>query len=271
MEDLQSLMACLDDISSKIGDGMYLHMADKLKNIHNELNGNRPFHEDTFYYSDEDEGDEDSDSDYEAPDPDRTRRIERARAKILQYVRCMHDEFKHLRKWEKVVEDRVPYMKRMTATRKADAIWSFCSKFNEPATLVSREQYGVNIWSWRFLREHGLRALVSRVGTDEEKEIVRDRGNIFEEEISIATMGRITEYEKTIYADYMREVNDKHHAEAEEKLRIHRFKMHEYETFTRDEEIKLRGLGATVYERDHWRIPTNEFWANVDGPMVDDA
>ena len=106
MEDLQNLMTCLDEISSKIGDGMYLQMADKLKNIHNELNGNKPFHEDTFYYSDED-NDSDSDSDYEvqiretvergravaratreaareAADPERTRRIEQARAKFYR-------------------------------------------------------------------------------------------------------------------------------------------------------------------------------------------
>ena len=70
MEDLQSLMACLDDISSKIGDGMYLDMANKLKNIHNKLNGNKPFHQDSFYYSDDDSeldsnSDDDSDSDDE--------------------------------------------------------------------------------------------------------------------------------------------------------------------------------------------------------------
>ena len=31
MEDLQSLMSCLDEISNVIGDGMYLSMANKLK------------------------------------------------------------------------------------------------------------------------------------------------------------------------------------------------------------------------------------------------
>jgi hypothetical protein len=67
MEDLQSLMACLDDISGKIGDGMYLDMADKLKNIHNKLNGDKPFHEDSFYYSDDDSESE-SDSDSWSPD-----------------------------------------------------------------------------------------------------------------------------------------------------------------------------------------------------------
>ena len=54
MEDLQSLMSCLDEISNVIGDGMYLSMADKLKGIHNKLNGDKPFHEDSFYYSDDD-------------------------------------------------------------------------------------------------------------------------------------------------------------------------------------------------------------------------
>ena len=73
-------------------------------------------------------------------------------------------------------------------------------------------------------------------------------------------------FDKKIEVD---EENDTDHAVAEEMLRVHRFKMHEYETSATDEEIKLRGLGATVYERDHWRISTNEFWANVDGPMVD--
>jgi hypothetical protein len=70
MEDLQSLMACLDDISSKIPDGLYLEMADKMKRVHDHMNGNKPFHEDTFYYSDDDselDSDDDSDSDLSFP------------------------------------------------------------------------------------------------------------------------------------------------------------------------------------------------------------
>ena len=54
MEELQRVMAALDFISDKIGDGMYLDMADNLKRIHDKLNGDKPFHEDTFYYSDDD-------------------------------------------------------------------------------------------------------------------------------------------------------------------------------------------------------------------------
>ena len=84
MEELQSLMACLDDISSKIGDGMYLDMADKMKRIHDKLNGNKPFHEDSFYYSD---GDEDSNSDDDSGyDSDGGRRDAR-RAVSIQIIR----------------------------------------------------------------------------------------------------------------------------------------------------------------------------------------
>ena len=71
MENLQSLMSCLDEISSQIPDGIYLKMADQMKRVHDHMNGNKPIHEDTFYYSDDDSelGSEDdaSDSDYEAP------------------------------------------------------------------------------------------------------------------------------------------------------------------------------------------------------------
>ena len=297
MEDLQNLMTCLDEISSKIGDGMYLQMADKLKNIHNELNGNKPFHEDTFYYSDED-NDSDSDSDYEvqiretvergravaratreaareAADPERTRRIEQARAKILQIVRSMHKEFKHLRKWEKVVEDRVPHIKRMTAARKQQAIRRWCGfalgrRGGTPGDLIGCGPIvtGSIFWSWKNLMENGLHAIVMEIGTEEEIEKAK-RENMHCDDLSLATLKKLPAFEKKIYADYMKEENDKYHAVAEEMLRVHRFKMHEYETSATDEEIKLRGLGATVYERDHWRISTNEFWANVDGPMVD--
>ena len=69
MEDLQSLMSCLDEISSKIPDGIYLEMADKMKRINDRLTDDRPLWEDPFYYTDTDaeSDDDDSDSDYEAP------------------------------------------------------------------------------------------------------------------------------------------------------------------------------------------------------------
>ena len=116
MEDLQSLMACLDDISGKIGDGMYLDMADKMKRIHDKLNGDKPFHEDSFYYSDDDSelsSEDGSDTEFEpsevrrtppfAPNLDRRRLSEIAglRYQILDYVKKMHEEYRVLMKWER--------------------------------------------------------------------------------------------------------------------------------------------------------------------------
>ena len=68
MEDLQSLMTCLDEISGQISDGMYLKMTDKFKRVYDKLNGDKPFHEDEFYYSDT-ASDDESDSDYGSPRP----------------------------------------------------------------------------------------------------------------------------------------------------------------------------------------------------------
>jgi hypothetical protein len=133
MEDLQSLMACLDDISSKIPDGLYLEMADKMKRVHDHMNGNKPFHEDTFYYSDDDselDSDDDSDSDF-FPNLDRTRLSDIAllRDKLLDVVKKMHEEYKVLTKWEKEAgrKDWTP-IKRMTAFRKSQAIKQWCEK-----------------------------------------------------------------------------------------------------------------------------------------------
>ena len=134
MEDLQSLMACLDDISSKIGDGMYLDMADKMKRIHNKLSGNKPFHADPFYYSDDDselDSNSDDDSDYDSDYNERARRevsIQIIRDHLLDYVRSMHQVWVDVQKWEKEVKKVIPLIKRMSPVRKAEAIHAFCRK-----------------------------------------------------------------------------------------------------------------------------------------------
>ena len=126
MEELQSLMACLDDISSKIGDGMYLDMADKMKRIHDKLNGNKPFHEDSFYYSsDNEDSNSDDDSGYDSDYNERARRqvtIQLIRDHLLDYVRSMHQTWAQLQEWEKEVKKVIPLIKRMSAVRKAEAI-----------------------------------------------------------------------------------------------------------------------------------------------------
>ena len=127
MENLQSLMSCLDEISSQIPDGIYLKMADQMKRVHDHMNGNKPIHEDTFYYSDDDsvlESDNDSDSDFEASPPRRVL-ITPIRNQLLDYVKKMHQEYKVLMKWEKEATKTVQ-IKRMTAQHKSGAIKAWC-------------------------------------------------------------------------------------------------------------------------------------------------
>ena len=98
MEDLQNLMACIDEIASQIPDGMYLKMADQMKRVHDHMNGNKPIHEDTFYYSDDDSV-SDSDSDYESDSDfapanldrqiERAQREQRLRDQLLDAVKKM--------------------------------------------------------------------------------------------------------------------------------------------------------------------------------------
>ena len=58
MEDLKCLMAYLDEISHKIGDGMYLNMADKIKRVHENLIDAKTNDDDVFYYTSDDNNDE---------------------------------------------------------------------------------------------------------------------------------------------------------------------------------------------------------------------
>jgi hypothetical protein len=93
MEDLRNLMACIDEISSQIPDGMYLKMADQMKRVHDHMNGNKSIHDDTFYYSDDDselDSDDDSDSDF-APNLDRTRLSDIALIRDQLYGSCEED------------------------------------------------------------------------------------------------------------------------------------------------------------------------------------
>jgi hypothetical protein len=130
MEDLQSLMTCLDDISSKIPDGVYLEMADKLKRVHAQMNGNKPNDEDTFYYNDT-ESDTESDSEYEPLTEDelrlgREREVQKIKDEILECVKEMHEEYKVLKRWEKEARRTWTPIKRMTAARKSEAIQEWC-------------------------------------------------------------------------------------------------------------------------------------------------
>ena len=274
MEDLQSLMACLDDISSKIGDGMYLDMADKLKRIHDKLNGDKPFHEDPFYYSDEEDSnsDYDSDSDYyerarrgvrNAEADERARRevtIQIIRDHLLDYVRSMHQVWVEVQKWEKEVKKELPFIKRMSVLRKAEAIHAFCrkcyttGKVEDDAALVGNiSGYTFReAWTWKNLVDNGLRAIVMEIGTEEEIEKAK-RKNMHYDDLSLATLKKLPAFEKKIYDDYWREHNEgliQNRREANAKVREHEESMQRWEMCAREEENKLRRLGARVDDRD---------------------
>jgi len=296
MEELQRVMAALDFISDKIGDGMYLDMADNLKRIHDKLNGDKPFHEDTFYYSDDDSelGSED-DSDYESPRPavrapfapnlDRRRlsEIARLRDQLLDHVKKMHEEYKVLMKWEKEARRTFDPIKRMTAFRKNMAIKQWCennvrwASGGEAGELVGciSTAAAFNSWTWKNLMENGLRAVVMEIGTEEEK--VPDF--VYYDELSLKTLQKLPAFEKKIHDDYKEECQRKWYVALQNaKLKVveSKAKMAGFEMFCVDRESELSQLDAPVYCRDYWEFDEDEnapceFWVGENGRMVDNG
>ena len=282
MENLQSLMSCLDEISSQIPDGIYLKMADQMKRVHDHMNGNKPIHEDTFYYSDDDsvlESDNDSDSDFEASPPRRVL-ITPIRNQLLDYVKKMHEEYKVLMKWEKEARrtDWTP-IKRMTAFRKTQAIKLWCEKNTrwasggEAGELVGYlSTAAVNGptsgWTWKNLMENGLRTIVLEIGTEEEK--VPDF--VYYDDLSLKTIQKLPAFEKKIHDDYKEECQrnmTEYFNNAKLKVVESKAEMSRLEMLCMETEVKLRELDATVYGRDYWESATNEFWVCENGRMVD--
>jgi hypothetical protein len=286
MEDLRNLMACIDEISSQIPDGMYLKMADQMKRVHEHMNGNKSIHDDTFYYSDDDsvlESDDDSDSDF-APNLDRTRLSDIAliRDQLYDRVKKMHEEYKVLMKWEKEARRTWTPIKRMTAFRKTQAIKLWCEKNvrwapgGEAGELVGYlSTAAVNGptsgWTWKNLMENGLRTIVLEIGTDEE--IIRaQRGFVYYDELSLKTLQKLPAFEKKIHDDYKEECQRKWYVALQNaKLKVveSKAKMAGFEMFCVDRESELRLADACVYHRDYWESATNEFWVSDSGRMVD--
>ena len=283
MENLQSLMSCLDEISSQIPDGIYLKMADQMKRVHDHMNGNKPIHEDTFYYSDDDsvlESDNDSDSDFEASPPRRVL-ITPIRNQLLDYVKKMHQEYKVLMKWEKEARRTFDPIKRMNAFRKSQAIKQWCVKNvrwapgGEAGELVGYlSTAAVNGptsgWTWKNLMENGLRTIVLEIGTEEEK--VPDF--VYYDDLSLKTIQKLPAFEKKIYDDYKEECQRKmteYFDNAKLKVVESKAKMTGLEMFCVDTESELQQLNAPVYGRDYWESATNEFWVGENGRMVDNA
>ena len=293
MEDLQNLMACIDEIASQIPDGMYLKMADQMKRVHDHMNGNKSIHDDTFYYSDDDselDSDYDSDSDF-APNLDRTRLSDIAslRDKLLDVVKKMHEEYKVLMKCEKEVRRTWTPINRMTAFRKSQAIKQWCEKNTswapggEAGELVGRLSTtaadGCGAWTWKNLMENGLRAIVMEIGTEEEIRIFsqRVRGNtyvVYYDELSLKTLQKLPAFEKKIHDDYKEECQRKmteYFNNAKLKVVESKAKMTGFEMFCVDTERELEQLDAPVYGRDYWESTSCEFWVGENGRMVDNG
>ena len=286
MEDLRNLMACIDEISSQIPDGMYLKMADQMKRVHEHMNGNKSIHDDTFYYSDDDsvlDSDDDSDSDF-APNLDRTRLSDIAllRDQLLDHVKKMHEEYKVLMKCEKEARRTWTPIKRMTAFRKTQAIKLWCEKNTrwasggEAGELVGYlSTAAVNGptsgWTWKNLMENGLRTIVLEIGTDEE--IIRaQRGFVYYDELSLKTLQKLPAFEKKIHDDYKEECQRKWYVALQNaKLKVveSKAKMTGLEMFCVDRENELRLADACVYHRDYWESSPCEFWVGENGRMVD--
>ena len=284
MEDLQSLMSCLDEISNVIGDGMYLSMANKLKRIHNKLNGDKPFHEDSFYYSSDSDDDYETDSeqvtDNRSPEAARREvRIQIIRDHLLDYVRSMHQVWAEVQKWEKEVKKVIPLITRMTAARKQRAIRRWCERSRgwrpggTAGDLIGCGPIvtGSIFWSWKNLLENGLHAIVMEIGTEEEIEKAK-RKNMHCDDLSLATLKKLPAFEKKIYDDYKREYNEEiveNRREANANVREHEESMQRWEMCAREEENKLRELGACVYDRDRWDAEAHDFWVDdVNGVLV---
>jgi len=292
MEDLQSLMTCLDEISGQISDGMYLKMTDKFKRVYDKLNGDKPFHEDEFYYSDT-ASDDESDSDYGSPRPavrapfapnlDRTRLSDIAllRDQLLDHVKKMHEEYKVLMKWEKEARRTWTPIKRMTAFRKTQAIKLWCennvrwASGGEAGELVGYlSTAAVNGptsgWTWKNLMENGLRAVVMEIGTEEEKVL----DFVYYDDLSLKTIQKLPAFEKKIHDDYKEECQRKWYVALQNaKLKVVESKaeMSRLERFCVDREIELRLADACVYHRDYWESAVNEFWVSNSGRMVDNG
>ena len=282
MEDLRSLMACIDDISSKIPDGLYLEMANKMKRVHDHMSGNKAFHEDTFYYRDddselesEDDDDDASDSDYQAQaqrirvEAERLRDIRKLKCEIVGLVKQMHTEYKNLFKFDKVATSTYGGIKRMTVRHKSEAIKAWCERIASMtgqhrlvgcvSSIAATEDGG---WTWKNLTEWGLRTIVMEIGTDAEIDNAK-KNTVFFDELSLKTLQKLPAFERQIYEDYKEECHRKWNSnveDAEKKVRESEKKMDSLELACIEREHILVGDYNVERElRDYWNLDRKLF------------
>ena len=293
MEDLRSLMACIDDISSKIPDGLYLEMANKMKRVHDHMSGNKAFHEDTFYYSDDDselesEDDDDaSDSDYQAQaqrirvEAERLRDIRKLKNEIIGLVKQMHAEYKNLMKFDKVATSTYGGIKRMTVRHKSEAIKAWCEKMDTDGKVLPNVGFMSHFnkailvgcvssnaatedggWTWKNLTEWGLRTIVMEIGTDAEIDNAK-KNTFFFDELSLKTLQKLPAFERQIYEDYKEECHKKWNSnveDAEKKVHESEKKMDSLELACIEREhILVRDYNVEYELRDYWNLDRKLF------------
>jgi len=280
MEDLRSLMACLDDISSKIPDGIYLEMANTMKRVHDHMNGNKSVHEDTFY--------DDDDAAIRLRARERAREdirdnayLAQIRNEIKAMVMRMRGEFKYLKKLDKDVTKTVQ-IKRMTAQHKSGAIKAWCEvqfDFGEVLPNVELHEWDTvseaifvgcvssvgatedGGWTWKNLMEWGLRMIVMEIGTEDEIERAK-RGLMFYDELSLKTLQKLPAFEKKIYDDYKEECHMKWNSnveDAEKKVRESEKKMDTLERACIEREYVLGDNNVEREWRDYWSLDRKVF------------
>ena len=273
MEDLRSLMACLDDISSKIPDGIYLEMANTMKRVHDHMNGNKSVHEDTFY--------DDDDAAIRLRARERAREdirdnayLAQIRNEIKAMVMRMRGEFKYLKKLDKDVTKTVQ-IKRMTAQHKSEAIKIWCeAHFLVGEVLPNVELYEWDTvneaifvgcvssvgatedggWTWKNLVEWGLRMIVLEIGNEDEIERAKG-GLLFRDDLSPETLQKLPKFEKKIYTDF-KESENKHRLGIVEvfnqKIKGTEEELLKLQDGCLEREARLRRHGAHVECRAVW-------------------
>ena len=273
MEDLRSLMACLDDISSKIPDGIYLEMANTMKRVHDHMNGNKSVHEDTFY--------DDDDAAIRLRARERAREdirdnayLAQIRNEIKAMVMRMRGEFKWLKKLDKDVTKTVQ-IKRMTAQHKSEAIKIWCEAHflvgevlpnvelhewdtvNEAIFVGCVSSVGATEdggWTWKNLVEWGLRMIVLEIGNEDEIERAKG-GLLFRDDLSPETLQKLPKFEKKIYTDF-KESENKHRLGIVEvfnqKIKGTEEELLKLQDGCLEREARLRRHGAHVECRAVW-------------------
>ena len=265
-------MACLDDISSKIPDGIYLEMANQMKRVHDHMNGNKSIHEDTFY------GDDDAAIRFRERARENEIRdiayLAQIRNDIKVMVMRMRGEFKWLKKLDKDVTKTVQ-IKRMTAQHKSEAIKIWCEAHflvgevlpnvelhewdtvNEAIFVGCVSSVGATEdggWTWKNLVEWGLRMIVLEIGNEDEIERAKG-GLLFRDDLSPETLQKLPKFEKKIYTDF-KESENKHRLGIVEvfnqKIKGTEEELLKLQDGCLEREARLRRHGAHVECRAVW-------------------